>query len=162
MIYSNDLREFIKGWEDSDGPELEPHWDKIGKVWDIGWGHVLQKNEVRRSITLVEAEMLLDWDLQITDDGVNRLVTCYGLAQWQHDALVAFAYNVGLDEDHDGHAEGLGDSTLLRFVNAGGFDAAAEEFRKWNIAGGIVRTGLVNRRAAERAMFVYGDYSGRP
>lgn len=161
MIYSAEMRPFIKAWEG--GPFLEPHWDALGGVWDIGYGHVIRADlgEERRAITLEEAELLLDFDLRLFEDGVNRLLT-HPVAQCQFDALLSFAYNVGLDEDTDDVAEGLGDSTLLKCVNAGDFEAAAREFGKWNKAGGRVVDGLTKRRAAERAMWEYGDYSGRP
>jgi lysozyme len=161
VIYSTELRQFLKAWEG--GPFLAPHWDEIGEVWDIGYGHVIREDigEERRAITFEEAELLLDFDMRLFEDGVSRLLTC-DVAQCQFDALLSFAYNVGLDEDTDDVAEGLGDSTLLRYVNAGDFDAAADEFAKWNKGGGRVVAGLTKRRAAERAMFVDGDYGGRP
>jgi len=87
------------------------------------------------------------------EPGVLRLVKV-PLTQGQFDALVCFAYNVGLDDDADTLAEGLGDSTLLRKVNAGDFSGAAAEFAKWNKNDGKVMLGLRRRRAAERALFI--------
>lgn len=161
MIYSPELRTFIMAWEG--GPFLAPHWDALGGVWDIGFGHVIRADlgEERRTITPDEAELLLDFDLRLFEDGVNRLLT-HPVAQCQFDALLSFAYNVGLDEDTDDVAEGLGDSTLLRLVNIGDFARAANEFAKWNKAGGRVVEGLTRRRAAERSMFMEGSYAGRP
>lgn len=75
------------------------------------------------------------------------------LRQAQFDALVLFAFNVGLDDDADDIAEGLGDSTLLKKLNAWDYEGAAAEFPKWNRAAGKVNRGLINRRARERAMF---------
>lgn len=162
MTYSDALREFIKSWECPGGrPILEPHWDAIGMVWDIGYGHVIRAGEQRRAITAEEAEMLFDWDMHYFDDGLSAMLL-RPIAQCQYDALCSFAYNVGLDVDDDNIAEGLGDSTLLRYVNAGDFPSAACEFAKWNKANGKIINGLVKRRAAERAMFEHGDYSGRP
>jgi lysozyme len=149
MTYSDELREFIKRWEG--GPFLRPHWDAIGKVWDIGFGHVIRDDEERRDITREEAEMLLDWDVHFFDDGVNAAVT-YPIAQCQHDAMVSLSYNVGLR-----NFEG---STLLRYVNVGDFEKAAEEFMVWTKAKGKTIPGLVNRRTAEREMFEHGTYSG--
>jgi lysozyme len=40
--------------------------------------------------------------------------------------------------------------------NRGDYDGAAEEFLKWNKAGGKVLKGLVRRREAERALFLSG------
>jgi len=71
----------------------------------------------------------------------------------QKDALVSFAYNVGLDIDVDTKAEGLGDSTLLRKLNALDYDGAADEFVKWNKDNGKVVPGLSRRRLAERQRF---------
>jgi lysozyme len=151
MTYSDDLRTFLKRWEG--GPFLSPHWDAIGKVWDIGYGHVIKEDEERRDITRDEAEMLFDWDLHFFDDGVSALVSV-PIAQCQFDALVALSYNIGL--------RAFGRSTLLGCVNDSNFDAAADEFMVWTRAQGKVVTGLVRRRAAERAMFCEADYSGRP
>jgi hypothetical protein len=66
--------------------------------------------------------------------------------QNQFDALVCFAYNVGLGALHG--------STLLKKVNTGDFDGAADEFLKWNHAGGVVVPGLTRRRQAERSLFL--------
>ena len=71
-------------------------------------------------------------------------------------ALVRQRVHVGLDEDGDGKAEGLGDSTLLKLVNKGDLIAAAKEFPKWNKVGGKVSPGLVRRRAAEKFYFETG------
>lgn len=161
MYFSDALVEFVKPWE---GLKLEPSPDRLvpSKI-DVGYGHVLLPGEERRPITVDEADELLRWDLYIVNDGVNSLVAVQ-LEQRQHDALCAFAYNVGLDIDDDNIAEGLGDSTLLRRVNEGNLDAAAAQFTLWvhaNHSNAIV-PGLLKRRLAEQAMFVNGDYSGRP
>ena len=46
------------------------------------------------------------------------------------------------------------DSTLLKKHKAGDYKGAANEFHKWNKAGGKVMAGLVNRRKAEAALYV--------
>ena len=65
--------------------------------------------------------------------------------QCQFDALVCLAYNIGLGNFRT--------STLVRKLNAGDIDGAAQQFAVWNKAGGQVMRGLVRRRAAERALF---------
>ncbi|APF12027.1 hypothetical protein BKC11_04965 [Salmonella enterica subsp. enterica serovar Typhimurium] len=45
-------------------------------------------------------------------------------------------------------------STLLRKLNAGDYAGAADEFLRWNKAGGKVLNGLTRRREAERALFL--------
>lgn len=63
----------------------------------------------------------------------------------QFDALVSFAYNIGVDSFRG--------STALRRLNAGDTAGAAEAMGWWNKSGGVVMDGLVNRRAAEIRQF---------
>ena len=118
----------------------------------IGYGHTegVKKGD---KISADQADALLMHDLAIFQRGVNRAVNV-PLTQGQFDALVSFAYNVGLDEDTDTKAEGLGDSTLLRKLNAGDYPGAQAEFPKWNKDNGRVVAGLTRRRLAEQTMFM--------
>lgn len=120
-------------------------------IWTIGWGKTTGVREGDTCTQEQADEWFLD-DLARFEDGVNRLVTV-PLTQPQFDALVSFAYNVGLDIDEDTKAEGLGDSTLLKLVNAGQFNAAANEFGKWIRQDGQIVNGLVARREAEKTLF---------
>ena len=45
-------------------------------------------------------------------------------------------------------------STLVKYLNALDYKAAADEFPKWNRGGGKMLKGLVRRREAERALFL--------
>lgn len=145
----------MQWWECPGGvPILTPHWDAIGKVWDIGWGHVFVQGETRRDITYEEADALFDYDLWVFDTGVAALVEIE-VAQCVYDSLVAFAYNKGIGQ------KGLAGSTLLRLLNTGDLDGAADQFQYWNKAQGKVVDGLTRRSASMRAMF-YGDYSRLP
>jgi lysozyme len=47
----------------------------------------------------------------------------------------------------------LSKSTLLRYVNAGNFADAAEQFLLWDHVGGVVVPGLLRRRQAEAQLF---------
>lgn len=67
---------------------------------------------------------------------------------------MSFVFNVGLDEDADTKPEGLGDSTLLRKLNAGDYVGAQSEFCKWAYADGRKMKGLQNRRLAESTLFM--------
>lgn len=125
-------------------------------VWTIGWGHTGRDVKEGLVWTQAMADEALKNDLRAFEADVNSLVKAT-ITQRQFDALVSFAYNVGSDIDADTIAEGLGDSTLLRLVNAGRFMQAADEFLKWDKAGGKRLRGLSRRRAAERALFL-----GRP
>jgi len=107
--------------------------------------------------TEAQAEAWLASDVLQFEKDVNALVT-HELTQYQFDALVSFAYNVGSDIDADTIAEGLGDSTLLKKVNRKEYILASAEFLKWNKAGGKVLPGLVTRRRAEHLLFLGGDW----
>lgn len=123
-----------------------------GSPWTIGWGHtggVMPGDQ----IGMEKAQALFDHDIVMYVEGVNRLVTAR-INQNQFDALVSFAYNVGLDIDTDQTPEGLGDSTLLRYINANKHYLADSEFLKWNKAGGVIMRGLTLRRQAERELFM--------
>lgn len=162
MTHSEELIPFIQAWE---GLKLVPSSDRLRPdIIDIGYGHVLLPGEdlgADNSITPEEAEQLLRFDLWWRSDVMERMVLVK-VTQGMWDAMLSFAFNMGLDDDDDTKPEGLGDSRLLRLVNLGSFEAAAEEFALWVHASGKVAPGLVKRRAAERAMFEYNDYSGRP
>jgi lysozyme len=84
---------------------------------------------------------------------VNSLVKSI-ITQNQFNVLVSFAYNVGSDIDVDMIAEGLGDSTLLKLINANPNDPnIAKEFAKWNKSNGKVSNGLISRRQLEAELY---------
>ncbi|MFP5338162.1 MAG: lysozyme [Gammaproteobacteria bacterium] len=112
-------------------------------VWTIGYGTTAGVKP-GQTITKERAEELLRDDVKRFEGQVLRLVKV-PLTQGQHDALVSFVYNLG--------AGNLSNSTLLRLLNAGDYAGAAAQFNRWNKAGGKVLSGLVRRRAAERALF---------
>lgn len=95
-------------------------------------------------ISEAEAEAMLREDVRQFERGVSEAVKV-PLAQHEFDALVSFAYNVGLGAFRT--------STLLRLLNKGDKAGAAAQFGRWNKAKGKVLAGLTRRRAAERAMF---------
>ncbi|ALR06811.1 lysozyme [Xylella fastidiosa] len=72
------------------------------------------------------------------------------LKQQQFDALVSLSFNIGTGAFHR--------STLLRKLNAGDVAGALEQFHVWKWAGGSIQSGLIIRRAAERALFEGGDW----
>ena len=113
-------------------------------VWTIGYGHT---NNVRPDdiITQNDAEELLKRDLKVHEDNVKRVVKI-ALTQNQFDALVSFEYNVGYGA--------FANSTLLKLLNAGNYNAASKQFERWVYAGDRVLEGLVKRRKAERELFL--------
>ncbi|QMR77445.1 lysozyme [Enterobacter sp. RHBSTW-00175] len=131
-----------------EGCKLTAYQDSVG-VWTIGygWTQPVDGIPVRAGMTIKQetAERLLKTGLVSYESDVSRLVKV-GLTQGQFDALVAFTYNLG--------ARALSTSTLLRKLNSGDYAGAADEFLRWNKAGGKVLNGLTRRREAERALFL--------
>ena len=133
-------------------------------LWTIGYGRVLYPDQARlktnerasyplrsehnRVFANDEIDSLLEADLQRFSDGVLRLCPAAADNQCHLDAMVSFAYNVGLGN--------LQSSTLRMKYNRADYDGAADEFLKWTKAGGKVLNGLVRRREAERALFLSG------
>ena len=131
-----------------EGCKLTAYQDSVG-VWTIGygWTQPVDGKPIRAGMTIKQetAERLLKTGLVSYESDVSRLVKV-GLTQGQFDALVSFTYNLG--------ARSLSTSTLLRKLNAGDYAGAADEFLRWNKAGGKVLNGLTRRREAERDLFL--------
>lgn len=131
-----------------EGCKLTAYQDSVG-VWTIGygWTQPVEGKPIRAGMTIKQetAERLLKTGLVSYESDVSSLVKV-GLTQGQFDALVSFTYNLG--------ARSLSTSTLLRKINAGDYAGAADEFLRWNKAGGKVLNGLTRRREAERALFL--------
>lgn len=145
MKISDDGMALIKRFE---GLRLQAYQDSVG-VWTIGYGWTQpvagRKVGAGMAIDAATAERLLVCGVAQFEQGVERLVAVT-ITQGQFDALVSFAYNLGL--------RALEKSTLLRRLNAGDRLGAADQFGRWVNAGGVRLDGLVARRAAERALFL--------
>ena len=131
------------------------------KLWTIGVGHVLYPaqgklkieermgfdlfTEDNRTFTMEEVNAILKSDLARFEKGV-AIYCPVALTQGQFDALVSFAFNVGLGT--------LQRSTLRQKLIRGDKYGAAEEFLKYCMAGGKILKGLQNRRIDERALFL--------
>ncbi|WP_049188548.1 lysozyme [Serratia marcescens] len=137
--------ELIKRFE---GLRLKAYQDAVG-VWTIGYGWTQpvdgKKVGPGMQIDQATADRLLKCGVVQYEQGVNQLVKVR-ITQGQFDALVSFAYNLGL--------RSLSTSTLLQKLNDGDKQGAADQFGRWVNAGGKRLDGLVARRAAEREMFL--------
>lgn len=118
-----------------------------GAPWTIGVGHTGQDVYPGLRISNEESDALLAKDLARFEAGIERLVTV-PLTQNQFDALVSFSFNVGLGN--------FGTSTLLKRLNAKDYAGAADQFLRWNRAGGKEMAGLTTRRQDERKQFTNG------
>ncbi|WP_310634008.1 lysozyme [Paraburkholderia sp.] len=131
----------IKQYE---GLFLITYADVVG-VLTIGYGHTGADVKPGLIITQTQADQLLDDDLARFEKGVSRLARV-PLNPNQFSALVSFSFNLGLGN--------LGNSTLLRDLNRGDYAAAANQFPRWDRAGGRELPGLLKRRRAEQALFL--------
>ncbi|WP_413154856.1 lysozyme, partial [Bartonella sp. cb54] len=133
----------IKQWE---GLRLHAYQDPIG-IWTIGYGHTSAAGKpiVHKNMNITEktAEDILCRDLKQFERSVEQAVTV-SLTDEQFAALVSFCYNVG--------TTAFCNSTLLKKLNKGDYEAVPAELQRWTKAGGKRLQGLVNRRAAEAGL----------
>ncbi|UTP41572.1 glycoside hydrolase family protein [Phenylobacterium sp. LH3H17] len=119
-----------------------------GGGWTIGYGHTLTARE-GVEVSESDAEALLLYDLIAVAHAVNEHVFA-PLTQNQFDALVAFAFNIGV--------ENFQRSSVLRRLNEGQLLQAAcamELWRKADFDGErIVVDALVRRRSVEKTLFL--------
>ena len=113
-------------------------------VLTIGYGHVIREGELFTSLHEHQADALLKRDLVNREQAVKLLVKV-PLTQGQFDALVSFVYNLG--------AGALKSSTLLKRLNEGKYEQAADNFQRWVFVGKKRLAGLERRRGAEWALF---------
>lgn len=132
--------EIIKRFE---GLRLTAYLDG-GGVPTIGYGHT---SGVRMgdTCTIEQAEQWLQEDAQDALQAIIDLVDV-PLTPNQQEALASLVYNIGVGA--------FAKSTLLRLLNAGDYARAANQFDVWCHDNGQVVPGLVNRRAAEKRIFL--------
>ena len=111
----------------------------------IGYGATGPGIELGVVWTQEEAEARLVEDIAQFAGAVERALTVPVSAN-EFAAMVSLAFNIG--------AGAFRKSTLLRLVNDGHLEAAAEQFLRWNRAGGREMPGLTRRRQAERQLFL--------
>ena len=129
----------------AEGKRNSKYKDSAG-YWTIGIGHLIKKGEsFPDTMTDKEVYDLFKNDIKGFEDSVNKIVKI-PLNQKQFNALVSFTFNLGIGA--------FSGSTLLRKLNSNDVAGAANEFLKWNKAGGEVIQGLVFRRQRERELFL--------
>ena len=132
----------IKSFE---GCELAAYKCPAG-IWTVGYGHTGSDVVPGLIITTHRAEELLQADLAKFEQAVTKALKV-AVTPNQFAALVSLAYNIG--------GGALAKSTLIKRLNAGKTQEAADQFLAWNKAGGKVLKGLSRRREAERALFLH-------
>ena len=145
MLVSNKGVDLICEFE---GKRLAAYDDGVG-VWTIGFGTIKYPNGVRvkkgDTCTLEQAKEYMRHDLIEFEYTVNSSVKV-PLNQNQFDALVSLAYNIG--------SSAFKSSTLVKKLNTGDYQGAADQFNVWINAGGKRMQGLVNRRDKEKLLFL--------
>ena len=122
------------------------------KYYTIGYGHYGVDVKEKQTITKVQAEELLEKDLEKFEQKVNKYNNVYNYNQNQFDALVSFCYNVGNIDT----LTAKGTRTIKEI---------SEKILAYNKSGGKVINGLTNRRIKEHELFntpcmYYAKYNG--
>lgn len=144
---------------------LKAYWDVAGFPTN-GWGNLLSRTRIQDlmrdngwtkqqcnewlntkwpEISQVQADADLERNIGKAFNSVLRLVKV-GLNEYQYAALIDFAFNLG--------AGNLQISTLLRMINRGEIIDAADQFLRWDKAGGVQIRGLIRRCKARRDLFL--------
>lgn len=138
----------MKLLEQFEGLRLEAYLDSAG-IATIGFGTIKYPNgnkvKLGDKITKTQAKEYKLYDLKEFESTVNTSVKV-PLTQNQYDTLVSLSYNIG--------SGAFKNSTLLKKLNASDYKGAAEQFLVWNKVNSKRVQGLVNRREAERKLFL--------
>ena len=132
-----------------EGVRYRPYKCPAG-LWTIGVGHLIGDGktlppEWNRTLSKDEVDQILAADLRRFERGVLRLCPV-PLTQGQFDALVSFAFNLGLG--------GLQRSSVRMCTNRIDKNGAVRGLMKYIKGGGKVLPGLVKRRKDEAALYM--------
>ena len=146
MIPSNNCYNLIKKYE---GFSEKPYKCSAG-VPTIGYGTTfyLNGNKVTMKDSPISEEVALSILFSVVEDFSKKVEKLLKVSvnQNQFDALVDFAYNLGIGN--------LQKSTLLKLINNKDFVGASKQFKLWNKANGKVLNGLTKRRKEEEELFL--------
>lgn len=145
-----DMIKHFEGW-------FSAAYDDPADYCTIGFGHLLayakcetldlsaiQGGRFAGNLTDEEGGALLEEDL-LSSKLVVQEAVAVDLSHEQFGALTSFVFNVGKTN--------FTKSTLLRLLNRGEYELAAEQFARWVNAGGRLLPGLVARRSCEETLF---------
>ena len=145
--------DLIKQFE---GCKLKAYKDSVG-IWTVGYGLTTAAGfiEVTKgtAITQDEADYYLE---KAVEKFAGEIAPAFqtNVSENEFSACVSLAYNIGSPR--------FKKSSVLKHLNAGDRERAADAFLLWNKAGGKVLKGLERRRAAERKFFLTPARSVKP
>lgn len=140
MVTSNAGKDFIKGFE---GCSLTPYKLAGEYFYTVGYGHYGVTSPAK--ITKKQADDLFNSDIKKFEAAVNKYVLKLSLNQNEYDALVSFAFNCGI-------------GNLTKLVDGRTKKQIAEKITLYTKdSRGITLQGLVNRRKAEKELFLKPD-----
>lgn len=129
--------------QDFESCRLEAYQDSIGR-WTLGYGRT-QGIIPGMTCTQQEADEWFEDDINFVAARLSHILPTT-LTENQYSACVSLAYNIGVARFRQ--------TEMLVLLKAGAFQSAADEFLKFNHAGGHVVDGLTRRRKAERELFL--------
>lgn len=137
---SDNAKELIRRFE---GLRLQAYKCPAG-VWTIGYGHTAGVH-AGQLINIAKAESLLNDDVKVCEDVVNRLVKSE-INQNQFDALISFVFNFG-----ENKFKGYG---ILKMINENpNSEAIKKEWLRFIYSAGKPSSGLKKRREAEALLY---------
>jgi lysozyme len=136
--------DFIKKWE---GCRLKAYKPLPKDKWTIGYGATGPTITEGIIWTQAQADADLAKRLLEIESQIERLAPNFTPNCPQMTALCSLVYNIGI-----GNFES---STLLKKIqNHHTAEDVASEFLRWNKSGGVVVQGLINRRTAEKSLYI--------
>lgn len=146
--------DLIKKWEKL---ELEAYQD-TGGVWTIGYGTIAG---VKKGMVISEAQadkLLYDYVAKQTESLNKILAKVKLVSQEQFDVISSFVYNIGTTQ--------FSASSMLKQLEVGDWAKAANQlvrrdskgiYHGWIYDNGKKIEGLINRRKAEKELFLRGS-----
>lgn len=140
-------------YNDKTGQQINPN-KSLPRGATIGYGHLIKKGEFfENGITEAKATELLRKDLEAAEKAVCDNIKIR-LTQNQFDALVIFAFNIGVNN--------FANSTVIKYINNPKFHSVQYSTLKsawmaWNKSGGHKMVGLIKRRIKEFELFTNGS-----
>jgi GH24 family phage-related lysozyme (muramidase) len=121
---------------------LTAYWDANG--WALGYG---QHNPTFNEQSICTLDQAKEWIQKTTDAISNRLseLITVNLNQGQFNAMVIFAYNIGVNAFACSH--------LLSRLNSRDFASVPSEIGRWIYSNGVIDKGLLARRKNEIALW---------